>query len=142
MRSLHREPARSIPWLRSQVAESSAKIRAEIASLIADLDSPSYTARHRAEQKLRSHGPMAVSALQGASREPRSLEAFRRTESLLKTDNAPASSGAWVQMVRAMEVLEGLGAIEPFESLSRDNGPLATEARHCWMRLQMRLSAV
>ncbi|MFL6112565.1 MAG: WD40 repeat domain-containing protein, partial [Catenulispora sp.] len=81
--------------------------------LIADLDSPRFTARESAAKELTAVWPEAEPALREALKGGLTLEARRRTEALLASPPpVGAVTGEALRGVRAVEVLEAVGTPE------------------------------
>jgi WD40 repeat protein len=104
----------------------------QVAALIRDLDSSNFRVRQSAEQKLRQLGAAAWPALRRALKAAPTLEGRRRVERILQSSGPP--SAAWLQALRAIEVLEASpenAALVALKALASQDAlhPLALEAK-------------
>jgi hypothetical protein len=79
---------------------------ARLAKLIADLDSPQFTAREGATRTLRELGLLAESALRTAERTTTSPEVRKRVHDLLAELDKRTPTPEELRALRAIEVLE------------------------------------
>jgi WD40 repeat protein len=103
-------PEQAVPLIRERLANPARPPSAEqIARLIADLDSDSFTVRERASQELSTAGPAAADALKKALAADPSPEARRRIEELLDRMQKGGLAPEKLRGQRAVEVLERIG---------------------------------
>jgi hypothetical protein len=112
MRTLVGAPERGVALLRRELHPVAAAEPAQVARLIADLDSGDFTRRDQASTELEAlEGPVA-SALHMALERPPSEEVRRRLEAL-ERQVGPAQTvpgGLALRRIRAVEVLERIGS--------------------------------
>ncbi len=101
----------TVPFLKRMLLPGAVPAR-RLADLIADLDHDEFARRQRASQELERIGEQAAAALRRSLEARPSLEARRRMSLLLEAlDEEPPSPRA-VRMIRALQVLEGIGTPE------------------------------
>lgn len=133
MRRLVQHARQASPLLRERVRAYMKDMNSrQIEALIRDLDSNTFRVRQSAEQKLRQRGAAARPALRLALKLSPTLEGRRRVEGILQSSGPP--SGAWLQVLRAIEVLEaspGDAARAALKALASEDAlhPLALEAK-------------
>jgi WD40 repeat protein len=134
MRRLVQHPDQSARLIQERVEAYLKEARPEeLPSLIRDLDSKEFRVRLSAEQKLRRLGAAARPALRQILKSAPTLECRRRAERILASSGAPPT-GAWLQALRAIEVLEasaGDSAIGALKAVASQDAlhPLALEAK-------------
>ncbi|MCI0455873.1 MAG: sigma-70 family RNA polymerase sigma factor [Gemmataceae bacterium] len=105
-------PERSVPFLKERLPPATAADARQVARLLADLDSTSFSARARANRELEQLADLAGPALRQALAEPGSLEQRRRVESLLAKLDGPVQLPEGRRALRAVEALEHAGTRE------------------------------
>jgi RNA polymerase sigma factor (sigma-70 family) len=100
---------KGVALLKSKLSARQAPAADHMARLIADLDSPRFAVREKAEADLRNLGPQAEPFLQRALMAKPSAEAAKRIESLLTALAARKLSPAEVRDLRAVQALEWQG---------------------------------
>jgi alkylation response protein AidB-like acyl-CoA dehydrogenase len=115
----------------------------EILGLIADLDNPRFPVRNKAMQQLQKLGDLAVPVLRQTKKDKLPLEAQRRIDELLARMDSPVLTGAALQRLRAIEVLEYIATAEARQVLQAMAGGapehrLTLEARKSLDRLGKR----
>jgi WD40 repeat protein len=105
-----------------------------VRQLIADLDDPQYAVRDKATRELALLGPAAEDALTAKMRTKVSLEMSKRIEKLLAAIASTPPTPEQLRIVRAVEVLEGIGTPEVRELLE----DLASGAEGAWLTIQAR----
>jgi WD40 repeat protein len=113
---------------------------AEIAKLIANLDSDDFETRERASKALSELGKVAAPALTTALRGEPSPEKKRRVEELLQALRATGPNLGMVRPTRALELLERLGTVEARQVLQElakgePNAPLTCQTKTTLKRL-------
>jgi hypothetical protein len=141
-------PELSVPFLRERLRPRPVALpdRRRVARLIADLNSPKYAVRKKANDELEKLGKLVEPALRKALENPPTLEVRLRLERLLDRLFEGELSPAQLQAVRALEVLEKLGtppARKALESLTRQETDtwLRDEAKAVLVRLDRRAKA-
>src|SRR5262249_12930709 len=104
-------PKDVLSLLEKEVTPKALPNPSEVAQLIAQLDSNSFSAREQATAQLGKLGVLAQPALVKTLQGPISLEVRRRIELLLKSEN--------LRLPRAVEVLEHIGTLEARNLLLR-----------------------
>lgn len=115
LRSLTAAAGPTVDYLREKLRPIPAPDPQHVARLIADLDHDVFARRERAAKELEMLGEAIEPALRAARADAKSAEMRRRTEALLEkiTDSESRMlSGARLQILRAVEVLERIGTIE------------------------------
>jgi dipeptidyl aminopeptidase/acylaminoacyl peptidase len=117
-----------------------------IAKWIADLDDDEFTVRDKATAELEKLGDLAEPALRKALEEMPSPEVTQRVNQLLAKLHGQATSGTWIQKLRAIEVLEHIGtaqAKQVLEVLQKGSpeAKLTQEAKAALARLAARSAA-
>jgi WD40 repeat protein len=105
-------PGKAVPFLKKHLYPAISPDMKLVQHLIADLDSPEFVVRQRANKQLASFGEQIEPALRQALASKPSLEARRRLE-WLHTDAATAGRG----VVRSAERLRALRAIRLLEQI-------------------------
>jgi WD40 repeat protein len=105
-----------------------------VRKLIADLDDPKFAVRDKATRELTLLGPAAEDALTAKMRTKVSLEMSKRIEKLLAAIASTPPTPEQLRVVRAVEVLEGIGTPEVRE-LFED---LANGTEGAWLTVQAR----
>jgi hypothetical protein len=108
-------PEQSVPFLKKHVRPEPGIDPQHVAALIADLDSRSFAKRQSASEELDEMGETVETALREALARRPSLEVRRRIRLLLerqeeRDEGVPPRDR--LQLVRALEVLEGIGNAE------------------------------
>jgi hypothetical protein len=103
-------PAQTVTWMREHLPPIAPVQPRQLARLIADLDSDEFAVRSKATEELERLGELAEKALRGRLAGKPTLECRRRCEELLA--KLSVLSGERLRAVRAVEVLEHLGAAE------------------------------
>lgn len=114
--------------------------------LIADLDSDRFPIRRRATEELEKLAELAETSLRKALDKKPSLEMRQRIERLLQRSEERETSSEWIQLLRAIQVLEQAGTPEACEVLkSLAGGPAEAwrtkEAKAALERLNKRVAA-
>jgi WD40 repeat protein len=140
VQKLARAHPQALPLLSKQLKPVT---KEELAQLLLDLDSPRYTTRDRAMQRLAALGKFIEPALRKVIREQPSLEVRARVEVLLSKREATGGSPEELQVLRALEVLEMIGTAEAGKVLERLAGgapecDLTREAKAALERLAQR----
>jgi dipeptidyl aminopeptidase/acylaminoacyl peptidase len=117
MQRLMADPARSVPYLGSQLQPAAKTDAAQLTRLIADLDSNQFAVRQKAAEELEKLGELAEPVLEKALASNSSPEAKRRAGPLLEKLRAPITAGPKLQTLRTIEVLEHIGTPEAQEVL-------------------------
>jgi len=140
VQKLARAAPQSIPLLSKNLKPVS---KEELAQLLRDLDSPRFTTRDKAMQRLSALGKFIEPALIRAMRDQPTLEVRARVEILLSKIEAKGRSPEEMQALRALEVLEMIGTAEArkvLEGLARgaEDCDLTREAKAALARLAQR----
>jgi hypothetical protein len=135
-------PAESVKLLRQRVLPISAD-KDVLSKWIAELDSPSFATRDRATRSLASLGSLAEEALTKRLRARPPLESIRRIEHLLDMMKTTTPAPEQLRLIRAVEVLEGIGTPDAVRHLQElrsgvEGAFLTTEARAALDRLSRR----
>jgi RNA polymerase sigma factor (sigma-70 family) len=127
MRRLLGRPSAAVADLGKRLRPVLAVDSKRLAQLIAELDSPRFPVRARAEKELEGLGEVAVPACREALRRGASAEASRRLERLLakQARDAREPSPDRLRGLRAVEVLEWIGTPQAREVLRRLAGGAA-----------------
>jgi hypothetical protein len=104
-------PRETVAFLRERLRCLESPGEETIAKLVADLDSLDFTTRQRASDELSKLDLLAERALRKALTGQPSLELRRRVQKLLE-QLAGAPSGAQLQALRAIEMLERIGTAD------------------------------
>jgi WD40 repeat protein len=133
----------TVPFLRERLRPAAPLDSKWVARRIAELDSDRFEKRQQAADELERLGERAEPALRQALKGKPSLEAHRRLQALLDKVTRAAPSGARLQALRAVEVLERLDGPQAREVLTRlAAGPpearLTQEAQAALRRLARR----
>lgn len=122
---------RGIALLKNKLAARQAPAADRMAKLIADLDSPRFGVREKAEADLRDLGPQSEPFLQRALKANPSAEAAKRLEALLTALAARKLSTAEVRELRAVQALQWQGTPAARELLADwgQGDPAATLTR-------------
>lgn len=128
IRTLVARPIDSIPFLKNKLRPSAPIAPSEISSLLADLESKSFTTREKAHAELEKMDEQARAALKDAIKNPSSLEGKRRTEAILAKLRGPIVAPEVLKAYRAIEVLESIGDADA-TGLLRNLANGATDAR-------------
>jgi hypothetical protein len=102
----------AVPLLAARLKPALAIEPKRLDSLIAHLDSKSFSARQEATHELEELAELAEAALKKALAELPSSEAQQRLGSLMRKVNGPVTSRESLRTVRAVEVLEHIGTPE------------------------------
>jgi len=112
MRRLCGDPARTLAVLRRSLVPAAAPDAREVARLVADLDSPQFEAREKAAARLVDLGELVEPALKQVLESMPALEVRRRIEGVLQKMTLELATGDQLRALRAVELLERLGATE------------------------------
>jgi RNA polymerase sigma factor (sigma-70 family) len=121
MIDLMARPDQAVGLLRDRVHDVRPPDAERLARLLADLDAERFEVRDNAARQIEAIGELARPALEKALEGKPSLEVRRRVEQLLVSIE-PANSPETLRVLRAVEVLEGIGTPEArrvLESLAR-----------------------
>jgi WD40 repeat protein len=134
-------PGRAERFLQKRLESLPRASAAEIARLIADLDSNRYAVRQKASRALQALGEAVEPDLRRVLQSRPDIEVRYRVEHLLARLEKEGPSPAHVRTLRLLEVLEQLGTAEArrtFEALARDPPQpwLAEEAKLALKRLR------
>jgi WD40 repeat protein len=111
-------PTDAVSVIRGRLGPRSLVDIPHVGGAIKDLDDDKYAIREKARIELEKIGMLAEPALREALARQPSLEARQRIEHLLsKLEDDPAFPAEWLQMLRAVEVLERIGTPEAVELL-------------------------
>jgi RNA polymerase sigma factor (sigma-70 family) len=113
IRTLTQLPKQAVPLLQEHLQPVPAPDAEKVAQLIADLDSPTFATRKKAEDELEKLGELADDAMKKALDAKPALEVQKRLEGLrekLVTGAAPPPQT--LRVLRALEVLESIGTPE------------------------------
>jgi WD40 repeat protein len=110
MQKLMRTPNQAVAELGKHLRPIPNVDAAEVARLIADLDSEQFTVRQKARDALAQLGERAEPSLREAAKGELSLEARKRVEELLDSIKAGMMKPQSLRQVRAVEVLEQIGS--------------------------------
>jgi RNA polymerase sigma factor (sigma-70 family) len=143
VRRLSAAATQSVPFLRGHLRPVSKVQPAEVAELIAELDSDRFATREKATNQLAQLGEAAVPALRKALAGSPSPEVRRRAEPLLEKWTNMLPAGDRLQALRAVEVLEHAGTPDARRALQaiaagEPSARLAREARASLDRLENR----
>jgi hypothetical protein len=120
--------ARAVPFLGKQLQPVRNIAGERLARLIANLDSDDFANRERASEELAGLGELALPALRKALADMPSVEVRRRAEELVSSATRWTPRPARLRELRALRVLEQIGAPEARTVLER-MAEGATEAR-------------
>jgi hypothetical protein len=120
VRALAAAPAQAVALVRKRVrpAAGRALAPAEVARLIAELDSEEFQTRERAFAGLARQGGAVEAELRKALAAKPALEPRRRLEQLLRRLHARAVPAEMVRPLRAVEVLEWAGTAQARQALA------------------------
>jgi RNA polymerase sigma factor (sigma-70 family) len=110
--TLGANPQQAVPFLRQRLRPVPLQDTRRIATLIADLDSATFSEREKATQELEKLGELARSALTQALKNQPSPEARHRMEPLLAKFDGPVTAPEQLQNIRSLEVLEYVNTAE------------------------------
>jgi len=139
MRMLRANPEQAVPLLKER-AKLPAPPEAEVLKkLLADLGSADFATREKATAALGAAGESVRAAMEAEAARTQSPESARRLEGIIARLDTPTPA-SW-RLVRAVEVVEGIGSREVKELLEhwasgRAGVPLATEAKAALRRPQ------
>jgi WD40 repeat protein len=139
-------PAASVPFLAERVRAFSKNEMAQIARLVADLDSPRFAVRERATKELARRVDLAEPALRQALADGPSLEMSRRLQALLARMTTAMPGPQTLHIKRALAVLVQTGTpaarreLEAFAG-ERPASWLTHEARACLRCLASRTTS-
>jgi WD40 repeat protein len=105
-------PRQALPVLREHLKPTVPIDPQKIAGWIADLESKKFAVREGASANLLAVGEQAVPALQKLCASPPSLETRSRAEALLGRITGGALTAEQLRLIRAVEALERMGALE------------------------------
>jgi hypothetical protein len=133
----------AVPLLRGRLHPVPGVDPKEVARLIASLDSERFAEREKATQALRGLEERAGAALRKTLERGASLEVRRRVEGLLRELEGAVKEPERLREIRAVEVLELVGAAEAKELLQRlaagaEGARLTREAKAALGRLTRR----
>jgi len=127
---LVRYPEQSVTFLRERLQPVPTAKSAQVASLIADLDSDDFAQRDSAAAELEACEGLVAPAIKAALRGQPSLEARERLETVLAAlpteDKIPTGQG--LRRMRAIEILERIGTLAACKLL-KELGEGAAQAR-------------
>jgi hypothetical protein len=115
--ALTRSPRQAVALLKERVRPGAGPDAAEVARLIAELDSDEFEVRQKATKELARHGRAVEGALKKALAAASSEESRVRLKRLLDGAGWPTASGEMLAALRAVEVLERVGTPEAREVL-------------------------
>jgi WD40 repeat protein len=136
-------PSRSVPLIRERARPVPLLDTERVQRLLADLDSGVFAERERATRELDKLRDPARGALRRFLKGKPSAEAQRRAGKLLARADEPITDGAFLQQLRAVEVLEFIGSAEAQQVLGKlctgaPEARLTSEAKASLARLAAR----
>jgi WD40 repeat protein len=147
MRQWIDRPAEAVAFIREQVkpvAQRAALDAAEVKQLIAALDASKFADREVATKTLSEAGPAIIDAIRAARKKPASEEARKRLEAIYDRITAPEDLTPWLAQLRAIEVLERIGAPQAVEHLKAlaagDDSPPTAAAKQALDRLNAKVA--
>jgi WD40 repeat protein len=132
IRRLASAPKQTTPFLAERVKPAAPPDVKKIAKWIADLDSDNFKTRAIAAEELEKLGELAIPALEKVLVSQSPVEMIRRAQGILEKLTTGALTAEQVRIVRAVEVLEGLGTAEARQVLETlaQGAPGALTTRH------------
>jgi len=132
IRRLASAPKQTTPFLAEHVKPAAPPDVKKIAQWIADLDSDNFKTRATAAEELEKLGELAIPALEKVLVSQSPVEMIRRAQSILEKLTTGALTAEQIRIVRAVEVLEGLGTAEARQVLETlaQGAPGALTTRH------------
>ena len=109
MEYFYRKPDQAVRLLGDKVPVPEAVPAARIAGLVQNLGSEDFQTREAAVRDLEAIGAEARPAIQEAAAKSASPEVVKRAEGLLARFDGPPTRGDDLRVIRAVEVLEGIG---------------------------------
>jgi RNA polymerase sigma factor (sigma-70 family) len=139
-------PAEAVKYLAARLKPVAVVDPKHLATLIADLDSPTFASREKASKVLAEVSRPALAALRDAARAGGSAEARRRATDLVERIEAGKMSAGELRAVRAVDVLAWIRSGEARELLTRlaageTEAHLTAAAADALKRLHVRDSA-
>lgn len=111
-------PRQAVPFLHQRLRTFLPKGADQLSRLIADLDDDDFAVREKATEQLYQLGIASTLALRRDGEDPHSPESRRRIERLVKNQQRIEETPSYLQLVRAISVLERLGTERAREALS------------------------
>jgi WD40 repeat protein len=99
-------PRQTLPWLKEHLKAARPMEKGQVDQWIADLDSPRFAARDKAQRELARTGSAALPALRRALEKTSSLEARKRLQELIDQAAAQMLSDDNLLILRGVELLE------------------------------------
>jgi RNA polymerase sigma factor (sigma-70 family) len=142
MRTLRANPVEGVALLKDRVKIPIVPPEAKVTEWLKQLDSPIFAQREQATKELTKVADLIQARLEGA-RKHAQLETIRRLDLILASINDPTP--AHIQLVRACEVMEGIGGAQAWQVLKGwaeglAGSRLASEAGNSAARLARRKS--
>jgi hypothetical protein len=138
---LREVPADAVALFRARLRPVPPVDATRIARLITDLDDRRFEVRQRATEQLKDLAELAEPALRARLADKPSLETRRRVQRLLKEHDRPVTRPEQARMLRAVELLEHLGAPDALLALGEwtrgaPDARLTREAKAALERLE------
>jgi hypothetical protein len=130
IRTLAAAPKQSMPWLTERIKPIIAPDEEKLRKLVADLDSPQFAVRQKAEDELEKLGELAELALAKLLAGKPNLDTKQRADKLMeKMVTTHPLRPEVLQVVRALAVLEEMGTPEARQLLEKLAGGAAGVAQ-------------
>ncbi len=134
--TLIRAPRESIPFLKAKLHPVKFVPREQLDRWVRDLDAGAFETREKAVAEVEKLGELAESALRHALANKPTLEKRRRIEPMLAKLETALPSGATLQSLRAVRVLEHVATPEARQLL----GELAGGAEGAWLTREAKVA--